>query len=149
MSRATNKIVPLHAEGVVNDRIEIPLVSPGTYTARYKRHETFRAFGSAEKLAVYFTIDEPGEAWGLTFPRFWNVKLTKRGFTVGKRSSFLRDFCRLFPDFRPRRKDRIPVKMFAGRQVLVKVVTVVQSEKRKPIPEALQYSKIAEILEVL
>jgi hypothetical protein len=135
--------------GKVHDKIEYPLVAPGEYEARYKDHRTFRQYGGGEKLRAFFVIEDQGPAFAVAVPRFWNVSLTKRGFTVGKRSAFLREFCRLFPEYRPTRSDRIPMDYFRGKAFRIRVQTVVKDRNRKPIPEQVQYSKVAEIMGVL
>ncbi len=135
--------------GKVRDEIEYPFVPPDEYEARYKNHGTYRQYGGGEKLRAFFVISDPGPAFGLAVPRFWNVTLTKRGFKVGKRSTFLREFCRLFPNYRPTRSDRIPMDYFRGKAFRIRVETVDKDRNRQPIPEQLRYSKVAEILVVL
>ena len=134
--------------GKVRDKIDYPLVSPGEYEARFKNYKTFQMYGSGGKLRAFFVISDPGPAFGEAVPKFWNVDLTKRGFTVGTRSAFLRDFCRLFPAYRLTRRDRIPLSDFYGKAFRIRVETVDKDRNRKPIPEQLRYSKVAEILVV-
>ena len=134
--------------GSVRDRVELPWVPPGEYEARYRNHDTFEVFRS-DKLCVFFTISDLGEGFGLTVPRFWNVTLTRHGFTAGTRSQLLREFCRLFPDWHPQRSDRVPISYFKGKAVRIRVQTVDTDRKQNPIPKQLHYSKVAKILEVL
>ena len=135
--------------GKVCDKIDYPLVPPGEYEARFKNYETFQMYGGGGKLRAFFTITDPGPAFGVAVPRFWNVTLTKRGFTVGKRTVFLREFCRLFPEYRLMRRERIPMSYFRGKAFMIRVQTVDTDRQRRAIPEQVHYSKVAEILKVL
>ena len=117
--------------GKVRDEIEYPFVPPGEYEARFQKHSTFQMYGGAGKLRAFFVISDTGPAFGVAVPIFWNVNLTKRGFTVGTRSVFLREFCRLFPEYRPTRRDRIPMSYFHGKAFRIRVETVDKDRSRK------------------
>lgn len=144
------KIVTLGGDaGHVSDQREYPLIPPGKYEARYHSHQTFPLYGSAGKLRIFFTISDIGPGFGASIPKFWNVQLTKSGFKAGTRSALLRDLCRLFPEYRPTRKDRIPLSWFRNKSSVIRVATVTTDRSQQPIPPQLQYSKVQEILEVL
>jgi hypothetical protein len=138
-----------NGDGRIEDRVEYPLVPPGEYEARYRNHTTFKLHGGGEKLRAFFVISDTGEAFCTAVPCFWGVTLTKTGFKAGTRTKFLREFCRLFPDYRPSRNDRIPMSRFKGKAFQIRVVTVDKDRKGNSIPPQLHYSKIAEIQKVL
>ena len=149
-SRNSAKIATLGGGGGrVVDQREYPLIPPGTYEARYHSHLTFPLYGGAGKLRMFFTISDVGPGFSASIPKFWNVQLTKSGFKVGTRSALLRDLCRLFPDYRPSRKDRIPLAWFKNRSSVIRIVSVTTDRLQGPIPPQLHYSKVQEILEVL
>lgn len=147
-------VVPFRAgtEGRVDDSIAYPLIEPGEYAAVCHRWSLvkFRQFGGAEKLVAWFTFLDAGECFGVELPRFWRVEICgtgkRRRFKAGTRSTFARDFCRIFPDHRPHQGAPWPMDRVVGQQFLVRVETVTRDAKGKTIPEQIRYSRIAEIL---
>jgi hypothetical protein len=126
-------------------------VKPGVYQLRFDYYATAVMFGRAPKLVLWFTIIEPGPYFDLMkLPRFYNVrKLIGRPakfgrFKVGFKSTFLRDYARLFRV--PARLDRIPMSEFGRRIIVGRVRTVTHGSNQLPIPEGLQYSVIEELL---
>lgn len=138
-------------EFLITDDIP-PLVEPRAYEVMLDFYETALMF-KTPKLILTFTIVTQGPAYGIRLPRYYNVKrlIGKPGkngnFAVGKKGDFLREFLTLF-SCKPDRLDRLPISYFNGVTIKARVVTVKRSRNRD-IPEALQYSKISELLRVV
>ena len=70
--------------------------------------------------------------------------------TAGKRRS---DYCREWvianQGIAPFRGDRMPCKKFTGKLFRVRVLTVCTDAYQEKLPPALQYSKVAAILELV
>lgn len=131
-----------------------PRIKPGEYDLSFVRYETARMFrGKAEKLVMYFKIVSMGEYFDAVLPRYYNVekigpkRRTNGRFKAGTKGDFLREYCTLFPN-RIGRRDRIPMSPFKNCLIRGNVVTVKEARGR-PIPPELQYSKIAQLLEVV
>lgn len=131
-----------------------PLVPPGEYSLSFKDYRTRVMFGCAPKLELRFAIQDPGEHFGLLVPRWYNVirltgKARKSGsFKIGKRSNFMLDYIHLFPDRRAKRTDRMSMQPFLQSIILAEIETVTMNSDQRSIPEPLQYSKVAKLLEV-
>jgi hypothetical protein len=150
-ARRAENVVYLH-DGIVEGDDQ-PLIAEGTYRAVYVRSTTMlmRMFGNAPKLFLDFRIVDPGEAFGTTVSRFYRVKSlsSKPGrngaFRLAKRSELYLMLCRLATArLRP---DRISVKeLLRGRVLVVKVRTVKVDYRQRPLPPALFYSVVDDVL---
>ncbi len=70
---------------------------------------------------------------------------TKR---VGRNSAYLREWVCANQDVQPRRRDRLPLSKFVGKVFTVQVDTVERTWDGRRHPRALQYSKVAAILDL-
>lgn len=132
------------------------LVPAGTYEVVYLYDETIILAKGANKgrgvpkLVLWFKVISPGEAFDAKLPAYYNVDQVEGrprrygGFKVGWRSNFMRDYATLFGE--PARRNRIPMSRFEGCVIRAKVRTVMSTWKQKPLPAALHYSVIDELL---
>jgi hypothetical protein len=132
---------------------ELPLVKQGIYKFVFVSYETVRLFGGkSPKLILWFRIVSEGEHFGVTLPRYYNVKRIigkprKNGdFSIGRNSNFAREYAELFSI--PRRLDRMPMTIFKNKMIKGKSKTVTSGFNQKKIHKTLQYSVISELLEV-
>jgi len=141
----------LKDRGRVKDTIEYPLVPPGDYDAAYWKHSIFSMYGGAEKLRVFFQVIDQGPAFEARIPWFNNVTIISKKnhrWTAGTRTTFMRTFSAL-TGYDPRKHGRvIPISWLKGNVYQIKVVTVTQDRRKRPIPEGLQYSKVVDISNV-
>ena len=136
-------------DGACEVRGDLPRVQPGTYEAAFDTWQTVALFGGkSKKLILWFTLLSPG-VMGTRLPRYYNIMALNgqpraRGrFRVGRKSDFLRDYCRLFGE--PGRYDRISVSKFQNQRFRVGVRTVERGGNQASIPDCLRYSVIGEI----
>ena len=139
----------IEVEGKLPARIE-----PGIREVKLDYYETSLMFqGKAPKVILIFTITSFGKDHGIQVPRYYNVVrlLGKPGrggrFKVSPKGDFLREYMTLFPE-KPGRLDRLPMSRFKEVLFEAEIVTVKFARKRV-IPDALRYSKIARINRVL
>jgi hypothetical protein len=124
-----------------------PLLPPGRYRVLFDHWQTIMLFARAPKLALWFVISEPGEAFGKRIAKFYNVSRVvgrpgRNGrFRVGKRSHLVKDFYRLLPD-RVQRLDRLPISAFGQSELVAEVRTVESDFQQSKLPQALTYSVI-------
>lgn len=130
------------------------LLPPGEYQLRFDYHETAVMFGRAPKLVLWFTVITPGPFFDQArVPAFYNVRRligrpARHGrFKVGFKSSFLRDYFRLFTT-PANRLDRIPMSVFKTAIIVARVRTVTTGSDQTTIPEPLRYSVVDELLRV-
>jgi len=130
------------------------LIEPGVYDLAYSGYETVMMFGRSPKLVLNFAVVSPGEAFGWRLRRHYNVKRFKGKpgkngkFVVSDKSDFAREYARVFTDLPPR-MDCFPMSRFENTVVSGKVETVIRGHDQKPIPPALQYSRISELVELV
>ena len=131
----------------------LPLARPGYHDLVLEGFETALMFqGKAPKLIMYFKIVSMGKDFEKVLPRYYNVsrvigKPQKEGrFIVGKKGDFLREYLTLFRH-PANRLDRLPMSLFSNVIILGEVKTV-KFSRGQPIPEQLQYSKIARLIKV-
>ena len=140
-------------DGIIHSD-ELPLVKPGMYNLCFIHVQTALMFGRAPKVVLWFKFLEAG-LYETKIPRYYNAlrligKPRKNGqFKVGRKSDLLREFCTVFPEYRPKRLDRIPLSMYEKVIVKGRVETVEINYKQQKIPEILQYSVVTELVEVV
>jgi len=127
------------------------LVPPGEYQLRFDYHATAVMFGRAQKLILWFTVITMGPHFGKRLPRFYNVKLIGRPCKWGRfkaswSGNFVREYMSLFTA--PVRLDRMSMTRFENHIIVGKVRTVGMGRDQKPIPKALHYSVIEELVRV-
>ena len=126
---------------------ERPLNAAGIYNAVYVRHDVsaLAMVGGALKLFVHLRIVDPGEAFGVILFRAFNMKRSKRGFTVGKGSDLYPTVGLLLPAGYRVHRDRLSIReAFGGRIVRISVCTVTNDRKQKK--QAEPYSVVREVL---
>lgn len=132
-----------------------PLIPAGIYQLQLHTWETRIMFGKASKLIVWFYIAD-GEYAGIKLPAYYNVSQIKGkakrkgGFIVRKKSAFAREFFTVLEsvgisNFKNYRLDRLPVSELGKHPIKAKIRTVKEANN-KPIPKALQYSVISELI---
>lgn len=142
-------VTQIHTGAIVDD--DLPLVPPGEYALQYVQHRTWMMFRRCPKLIIEFAITDDDMYSGVLLNKYYNVKKLKGkqgengNFVVGRKSNFLREFYSVCPAYPPKRLDRIPMSRLEGIDIHGKVKTVTKGHDQKEIPEALQYSVIAEI----
>jgi hypothetical protein len=130
-----------------------PLVPNGIYDVGFVSYSTAYMFNKVPKLVLNFRILDFGEHNGKVLPRYYNVKRIKGrprkngDFKVGRRSDFVHEYATLFG--LPRRLDRVSMTPFKSVIIKAKVEVVTSDYKQRQMPEALKYSKIAELREVV
>lgn len=131
-----------------------PRIPDGLYQLRFLHWDTAIMFGKAAKIILTFKVIEPGQYFDVvTLPAYYNAKrLVGRpgrhgGFKVGWRSTFLRDYVRLFHRD-AKRLDRMPMSEFEKHIIVGKVKTVTMSSNQEKLPESLQYSVVEELVKV-
>lgn len=129
-----------------------PLVEPNTYDLVYHHHETILYQGKQPKLVVWFKIVSCGPAFETILPRYYNLAAIKGQprkngrIKPGRASDFVREYALLFG--LPKRLDRIPMDRFRDAVILGKVRTVKTDYRQRSTPQPLQYSVVAELLQV-
>lgn len=131
--------------------IESPLIPDGEYEVILESFCTWNFMGRQPKIMLEFRIVSPGEFFGLRVPGYYNVSklIGKPGrngrFKVAKRSNFVRDFARVFPDFTFTRFDRMPMSKLFGIVLVTNVKTVKNGFDQRRIPESVQYSIVNQL----
>ena len=147
---------PVHTLPARNADIELdgkiwPLIPDGEYLAMYHRHDTKRMFGTL-KVFLHFEIVDPGPYNGTKLYRAYNAvdvrhgKKRGRKFKLRPRSQLYLDLCRLYGG--NHRRDRIGLTALKSLVLRVRVRTVEKDYRQRPLPEALQYSVVGDLLGV-
>jgi hypothetical protein len=134
-------------DGIV-EGAQHPLVPEGEYVARYVRHETAMAF-KTPKLFLHFELIGPCHEGTNLFIAYRVKRLVgqpgKNGrFAVARRNELYLQLARLAD--RRLRLDRISLRALRQCLLRVRVRTVTTDYRQRPLPEALRYSVIAELL---
>ena len=120
-----------------------PLIPPSSYLALCTHAKRFRhPLFKREIIAFRFQLVD-GPFVGTELERFYPA--TKR---VGRNSAYLREWVCANQDVQPRRRDRLPLNKFVGKVFMVQVDTVERTWDGRRHPRALQYSKVAAILDL-
>lgn len=120
-----------------------PLIPPGTYLALCTHAKKFsHPLFKREIISLTFQVID-GPFVGTELQRYHPA--AKR---VGRNSVFLREWCIANQDFQPRRRDRLALAKFTGKVFRIQVVTVSRTWDGRRHPRALEYSKVAAILDL-
>lgn len=127
-----------------------PLIADGEYLAKVVGHETATVF-KTPKIFLHFQIVRPGQEEVLLYAAYRAKDLIghpgKNGrFILGRRSELLLQLCRL--DGKPMRGDRISLRGLRRCLLRVRTRTVVSDYRQRPLPEAMHYSVVAEMLAI-
>lgn len=126
-----------------------PLLPEREFVVSYLHHETAFLFRTA-KVFVHFRIVEEGEYHGLRVYRAYRAheligRPRKWGrFKLRQSSELYRTFVRLSGT--RERPDRVSLQRFKGTLIRASVRTVIHDAKQRPLPEALQYSVLDELV---
>lgn len=127
-------------------------VPEGEYIVEYVSHEIRDYYGKS-KLYYYFKIvasDNSPQEVGKVVVQYYNFKSYNQGrVAVGFHSNLFRNICLVSDSNSAIRMDRIPVKAFQGKLLRAKIVTVKVGRENMPLVDAVQYSKVSQILEVV
>ena len=128
-----------------------PLVPDGNYHFKLRHHETAIMFKNP-KLILHLEIAEFGDYHGIVIPNYYNVSEIygppkKRGrFKPTKGGDFLIDYFNLVGA--GGRLDRLSMKPLYNSFIYARTETVTKNNQGKKLPPQLQYSKIAEMVEL-
>ena len=128
----------------VCDRDPAPLVPDGEYPASCKSAKRYRnPRYKRDEIVLTFVLYECEKA-GTEVMRYFAAS------TAGRpRSNYNREWVIANQGIPPSRGDRMPYKKFAGKLFRVRVSTVTTDAYQEKLPPALQYSKVAAILELV
>lgn len=134
------------ADGMVESEAW-PLVPDGDYLAVYVGHDciNLRQFKQS-KVFLRFRLFDAGAHTGKILFRAYRVRriLDGKRFVVGRRSDLLHMVCQVM-DHRTR-PDRISLRELKRHILKVRTRTVIQDGKQRPLPLALRYSVVDDIL---
>ncbi len=130
---------------------EVPcLLRPGVYDLVFERRWLGKVHGNAFKLALWFRVVQPGDGYGARVARFYNIKQadrSRRHFSVGPHSDFVREYRSLFPGALRTLRD-IPVEPFRNVIVRGRIKTVDTDRHQNSLPDAIRYSVVEALLEI-
>lgn len=130
---------------------ELPaLIPPGEYQLALAYWTTYKLFGRAPKLALWFRVVDPGQSFGVLVPRHYNV--SRLIGTAGKSGRFkapatgdlVRDYARILA--LPNRFDRFDLQSLKSRIVVAKVDTVTTTNRQQALAPACHYSVVRELV---
>lgn len=126
------------------DRDPAPWVPEGQYLAFCKTAHKYRnPRFKREEIAVQFVLCDCKWA-GTTLTRYYSAR------TAGRpRSNYYREWVIANQGVPPSRGDRMPSRKFTRKLFNVRVSTVATDAYQEKLPPALQYSKVAAILELV
>jgi len=129
-----------------------PRIPDGEYNFKLISHETGYMFGTP-RLILLMTVIDMGDYHGTALPCYRNVERLKGkpkkmgGFVPTRGGDFLIEYCKLLPDFSPRR-DRISLNPYYNHILYARTSTVKLNNRKKKLPEQLWYSKVDELIEL-
>jgi len=143
--------IPNRGDYFMVDGEQPVLAEPGVYALRFMHYETARLHGNrAGKVIAWFSICEMGIHFERLVPAYYNATVfsskRQRGgrFKVGWRSRLMREYALV--EGLPARKDRIPLAAMGRHLLNGRLATVTHDGHQRPIPAAVQYSVVAEIV---
>ena len=137
---------------VASDETGPVIVPPGKYQLAFMGYETKHIFRS-QKLYMHFRILDYGPHFEKQVTRYYSVRIIgkarKNGrFKAGWHSDLMMEYVSLFSRL-PKRVSEIPITPYKQHILLGRVDTVTNNRARRPYPELLQYSRVAELLGVV
>lgn len=151
MGAAPDLRVVSSCDGVIDGGLPA-LIPPGEYQLALQHWQTYKFFGKAPKLALWFKVVTPGEHFGIELARHYNVKALvgnagRNGrFKAAPGSDLVRDYARLLA--LPTRFDRFDLQSLTRRIVAGRVDTVTTTARQQTLAPAVRYSVIRELLRV-
>lgn len=126
------------------------LIPPGEYQLALSHWTTYRLFGRAPKLALWFKVVDMGPHFGALLARHYNVRALKGkpgrhgGFKAAPGCDLVRDYARLLS--LPARFDRFNLQALKSRIALGRVDTVKTTARQQELAPAVRYSVVRELL---
>jgi len=113
---------------------------------RYERYWFGNPQKGQAKIALHFTITEPGPDFGESIAAYYRLDRTdKRGRCyAGQKSRIVRAFGHLFPDYVGEMP--LPLSRLKGIAARVKTAWVTHDRDGHPLPPQQQYEKVETIL---
>ena len=125
------------------------LVEPGEYELRFLGLRTSNVFNTA-KVAFWFSIVTPGEAFEEALPRWYRVRSvsSSKRFRFSWRGELVREYYQLFPARadKLRKATEFPVTKLRDHVIVGRVETVISDHKQRPLAENMRYSVVRELL---
>lgn len=118
-------------------------IEQGEYKATFVRADTYPYLGGC-KLRVLCRICE-GRHEGIILGRHYNVKKHRKGWSVGKRSDFTREFQQVTQS-KIEQFDNVPIEELHQHVLLIRVRTVGKSSKGDELAPINRYSVIGELI---
>lgn len=125
------------------------LIPPGDYQLALTHWTTYKLFGRAPKLALWFKVIE-GPHFGAVVARHYNVTALKGNarrngqFKAAAGCDLVRDYARLLA--LPSRFDRFDLQCLKSRIAVGRVDTVKSTARQKELAPAVRYSVVRELL---
>lgn len=138
-------------DGVIDGGLPA-LIPPGEYQLALQHWQTYRFYGKAPKLALWFKVMTQGEHFGVELARHYNVKALvgtpgRYGrFKSSAGSDLVRDYARLRA--LPTRFDRFDLQWLKNRILCGRVDTVKTTARQQELAPAVRYSVIRELLRI-
>jgi len=148
MGAAELRVVDTH-DGEIEGAIPI-LLKPGEYQLRLTHWTTYRLFGRAPKLALWFSVLDQGPDFGSVVARHYNVSRLignpgRSGrFKAPATGALVRDYARLLA--LPNRFDRFDLQQLKRHVVIGKVDTVKMTATQETLAPATRYSVVRELV---
>lgn len=139
-------VVPIE-DGIV-EGAQWPLVPDGEYVAKLIRHETANVF-KTPKLFIHLELVESTHQGARVYAAYRVKRLIgqpgKNGrFVISPRSELLIQLIQIYGQHR--RLDRISLRALRHCLLRVRTRTVTTDYRQRPLPEALRYSVVAELI---
>jgi hypothetical protein len=121
-------------------------IAPGWYEALVDGYQVRKPFPRRSVVVVWFTIIEPGPAFGVHVARWYNaLSIRKRGFKVAHASDLYRDHMQITRPGKPPRLDRIPISQWKNLELLVKLEPVRKDHSQREIPAQMQELRVRQV----
>ena len=151
MGAAPDLRIVSSCDGVIDGGLPA-LIPPGEYQLALTHWQTYRFYGKAPKLALWFNVVTHGQHFDTKLARHYNVKALTGNpgrygrFKAAAGSDLVRDYARLLA--LPARFDRFDLQSLTRRIVLGRVDTVTTTARQQKLAAAVQYSVVRELLRV-
>lgn len=136
-------------DGVIDGPLPA-LIPPGEYQLGLSYWTTYKLFGRAPKLTLWFKVLDMGPQFGALLPRHYNVKALvgqagRHGrFKAAAGCDLVRDYARLLA--LPARFDRFDLQCLKARVAVGRVETVKTTARQQELAPAVRYSVVRELL---
>ncbi len=126
-------------------REQVPvLIAPGEYVARCVHAERYVHPQFKRLIGCLHLVVVEGVARGATLKRFYAL-----ANEISPNSAYAREWVIANGGKKPRRSDRLPLRLFEDKMFRIEVQTVIFDRTGEALDDHLQYSKVARILGLL